>query len=397
MGTARSRHTGAKKGFSVVITILMALAIGLEIIGISPAGATVPSGTNSPSVRLANSIIPAVANGQIRPVLVPNSTSHQLMTLTITLNRSNQVGFEAYLNAVEDHSSPLYRHFMTQSQLTAVFGPTQTAYDSVRSWLLSQGFSHLEGSSNRLTITFSGSRAKVERSFRVAIVNYRAGSRVVYANESAPAVPPRLASDIADVGGLSDLDQPTAPSTHLNRSTPSLSSLPQIDWTAVACGLAANKITPVSDLVGALLSAFYATVESLQKIAAVSPFVEGFLAMVCTGMLTALGASLATCNVMSWSNPNIWQQNPQCAAFAKAGFAPKAQSAKLNDSMHLLAAQEQSQKIRSSRVRHFQAKRRIKLVDRYRGNISLQSAQRGAGQWRRFDSRLRGVGGIARY
>jgi kumamolisin len=57
----------------------------------------------------------------------------------VVLRRTDQQGFERCLAAVENPRSPLYRHFLTQRQLAARFGPSRQAYGAVLGWLRSQG------------------------------------------------------------------------------------------------------------------------------------------------------------------------------------------------------------------------------------------------------------------
>jgi hypothetical protein len=132
------------------------------------------------------------------------TAANQLVTLTIMLNWSDESGFQTYVKDFEDRASPNYRRSV---DLEAQFGPTEQAYQAVLTYLEQKGFALLEGSSNRLTITVSGTRSQAEQAFDVTISDYQLGTRSFYANDSDPAFPSALAPLIRSVSGLSDLAQ----------------------------------------------------------------------------------------------------------------------------------------------------------------------------------------------
>ncbi len=152
----------------------------------------------------------AVARGKLRPTRVTRAELAQRLTLTLTLRRSDQAGFERFLAAATNPRSPEYRHYLSQPQLAERFGPSRRAYDELERWLKDQRLTVLSGSANRLTLTVSGTVAQVRRSFGVTIRRYQLGGRSVYANASAPAVPGYLAGKIQAISGLSNLAQPSA-------------------------------------------------------------------------------------------------------------------------------------------------------------------------------------------
>ena len=216
-----------------VVALLTVAAFAIGLAGESTAGAAVAPTAIIPSVRLANSVVPAVANHEVRPVTARASDSSQSLTLTLTLNRNNESGFQAYLADVDHASSPDYHHFLTQAQLTALFGPKQSSYDAVLSWLRSNGFRLEQGSSNRLTITVKGTRAQAERAFDTSISDYSLHGRDVFSNTVDPGLPSQIAGDIESVGGLSNLATPTQPQSvaspaATNASTPDATGFPAL-------------------------------------------------------------------------------------------------------------------------------------------------------------------------
>ena len=233
-------------------------------------------------VRLANSAMSGLSNSGATPIATSAAEENTRLTLTFTLRRANQAGFEEYLSGVQDRSSPFYRHFLTQHDLTEEFGPSQSSYDSVSSWLRSQGFTLVQGSTNRLTLTVKGSRELADRVFDVTTNDYRLHGRIVYANINAPALPPDIASEVQSIAGLSDVAQPTA---HVN----TVSNLPASleGGHAVAPGYDTSEdevandcfgsLVPTPSLGGALTEAEFTFVRALAVLSANSGSPDRFM------------------------------------------------------------------------------------------------------------------------
>lgn len=137
-----------------------------------------------------------------------NKHGSEPLTLTIVLNRDDQAGFDNFLQQVQDPKSELYRRYLTPREQAERFGPSQQDYDSVQRRLRSSGFTLVEGSANRLTLTVRGTRRIAAQLFGVEIADYRIGANTFYANDREPSVPAELAPHIQAVIGLSDLAKP---------------------------------------------------------------------------------------------------------------------------------------------------------------------------------------------
>src|SRR5262249_22070824 len=96
------------------------------------------------------------------------------------------------------------RHFRSRDEITAQFGPTREVYESVLAYLEHHGFTLVHGSANRLTLTVHGTRVRAEGAFGVHIGDFEAGGRRFFANDTDPAVPRHLASNVQAVMGLSN-------------------------------------------------------------------------------------------------------------------------------------------------------------------------------------------------
>lgn len=130
------------------------------------------------------------------------------VTVCVMLNRSDQAGFDAAQKDFNDPDSPAYHKPINAKDLTARFGPTQQAYDTVLAYLQQNGFTLAVGSANRQTITVRGTRAQMEAAFNVQLNDYVLGSTTFHSNATDPSVPQSVAPLIRSIVGLSNLYQP---------------------------------------------------------------------------------------------------------------------------------------------------------------------------------------------
>src|SRR5262249_16077044 len=75
------------------------------------------------------------------------------VTLTIVLRRTDEEGFQAYLRDVYDPGSLNFRKYMSPQGLSERFGPSDADYEAVAGFFRNAGFSLLDGSANRLTLS----------------------------------------------------------------------------------------------------------------------------------------------------------------------------------------------------------------------------------------------------
>jgi len=114
------------------------------------------------TAALPGHIVEALSKAALIPEL-KLLRSDEPLSLTIVLRRSDEPGFQAYLEAVYDRSSPNFLKFMTPTELAEAFGPSVSDYAAVRDYFASKGFTTLDESANRMTLTFSGSRTLAEQ------------------------------------------------------------------------------------------------------------------------------------------------------------------------------------------------------------------------------------------
>jgi subtilase family serine protease len=97
----------------------------------------------------------------------------QTMQLDVVLPLSDAAGLKAFLQQVYNPASPSFRQFLTPTEFTARFGPTQASYDATVSYLEASGFTVVGGSRDGMDIQVKGSVSAVNRAFHVSMQTYQ--------------------------------------------------------------------------------------------------------------------------------------------------------------------------------------------------------------------------------
>jgi kumamolisin len=125
------------------------------------------------------------------------------ISMVIALPLRNQPELRDLLNKLYDPTDPLYGRYLSPREFTDRFGPTQSDYDLVVSYVRSQGLTITGTHSNRLLLDISGSAQTVEAAFALHMQSYQVqNGREFYAPDIDPLVPYFIASRIVGVIGL---------------------------------------------------------------------------------------------------------------------------------------------------------------------------------------------------
>ncbi len=159
----------------------------------------------------------------------------------IALKLRHPHALDAFLRAVRDPSSPLYRQFLTPQEFTHLYGPSPATVARVKAYLRAQGFTVTGVSRNLMFVRATASTAVVERAFSVSIDDYVHNNVRFYAASSDPRLPSSVAPYVQAVLGLNDapLFRPMlVPNRRVSaQSTPSGYSPQQIatayDWPSI--------------------------------------------------------------------------------------------------------------------------------------------------------------------
>ena len=163
---------------------------------------------SSEETRLPGHVLSVLNGATPKPASLKAGT--EPLTLTFILKRTDQDGFDRYLHDLYDPDSPVFHHFLNQTEMADRFGPTREEFEQVLDYLRTQGFTLVDGSANRLTLTVSGTRSQAESAFALHLGDYQLGKWEFYANDRDPALPTRIASSVQAVAGLSDFARPHA-------------------------------------------------------------------------------------------------------------------------------------------------------------------------------------------
>jgi subtilase family serine protease len=112
-----------------------------------------------------------VLMGQAQPV--GRLPAAQIMQLNIVLPLRDPAGLNSFLRALYDPASPSYRRFLTVSEFTERFGPTQENYDATVLFVKSNGFAVVGGTRDGMDVQIKGPVSAVESAFHVTMRTYR--------------------------------------------------------------------------------------------------------------------------------------------------------------------------------------------------------------------------------
>ena len=130
----------------------------------------------------------AAVNGQAQYLNPLPAT--QSLRLDLVLPLSNRAGLKIFLNEVSDPTSPFYRHFLSVSEFTARFGPSQADYDAVVRYATAYGLTVYGGSREARDVQVEGSVANIEAAFHVnmGVYQHPTETRTFYASDQEPTV-----------------------------------------------------------------------------------------------------------------------------------------------------------------------------------------------------------------
>jgi uncharacterized membrane protein len=137
---------------------------------------------------LTQHVRPAVTSGQAQ--LLGRLPAGQSLRLHIVLPLRDQAGLDKFVQDLYDPASPSYRRFLTVSEFTAQFGPSEEDYDALTRYAAANGFKVVGGSRDGMDLQIEGSVAAVEAAFHVSMGVYQhpTENRTFYAPDREPTV-----------------------------------------------------------------------------------------------------------------------------------------------------------------------------------------------------------------
>jgi subtilase family serine protease len=126
------------------------------------------------------------------------------VTLETVPSPAQQKALSKLLADQQDRRSPNYHKWLTVSEYADRFGLSSSDINKLTAWLKSQGFSIVRVANGRNWIAFSGTAAQVERTFNVAIHNFKVDGEIHFSNINPPSIPVALRGIVSGFRGLSD-------------------------------------------------------------------------------------------------------------------------------------------------------------------------------------------------
>jgi subtilase family serine protease len=99
-------------------------------------------------------------------------SKNQMMRLDLVLPLSDPQALDALLADIYNPSSPNFHHFLSVSEFTAKFGPTQEQYEAVLQFAKANGLVVTGGSRDGMDVQVKGRVAAVEKAFHVRMAHY---------------------------------------------------------------------------------------------------------------------------------------------------------------------------------------------------------------------------------
>ncbi len=148
----------------------------------------------------------AVRSGQAQPVgRLPGS---QVMTLNIVLPLRDQAGLTRFLEELYDPHSFNYRQYLTVSEFTERFGPSQEDYDAVVHFAKANGLTVSGGSRDGMNVLVKARVSAIESAFHVSMNTYQhpTENRIFYSPDREPTT--TLPFHLWTVSGLDNYSLP---------------------------------------------------------------------------------------------------------------------------------------------------------------------------------------------
>jgi len=137
---------------------------------------------------LTHHVRQVVLDGQAKPV--GQLPANQTMSLDVVLALRDQAGLDAFLQQLYDPTSPVYRHFLTPTEFTERFGPSQENYGALVRLLNAAGFTITGGNLDRRDVQIKGPVLAVQSTFHITMGTYLdpASGRIFYSPDREPTV-----------------------------------------------------------------------------------------------------------------------------------------------------------------------------------------------------------------
>ena len=142
----------------------------------------------------------------------------QRLHVVVGLNPRNKAQLDALVAQIGKPGSPQFGHTLTPAEFLAAYSPTADQASAVVNYLQGAGFSNIELSANRLSVSAYASAADVQRAFNTELVSFVAAGRSIFANRTPAQVPAALGGIVSAVVGLQNMGEMKTQIQHSDRA-----------------------------------------------------------------------------------------------------------------------------------------------------------------------------------
>ncbi len=137
--------------------------------------------------------------GVVQTAMPDTAPLYVILSLPLT----NEAGATKFGADVSDPDSPIYGHYLTPAQFGARFGANKSDYEALRKWAKSNGLKVGARTSNRTTVSLSGTAAQFASLFNTRFASFQTPAHGDgYVMLKDPQLPKALAGKIDGVIGL---------------------------------------------------------------------------------------------------------------------------------------------------------------------------------------------------
>jgi subtilase family serine protease len=127
------------------------------------------------------------------------------ISFDVNLALPDRAAAAAFARAVSSPSSAQYRHYLSTSQWEARFAPSAAQVTAVQTFLRNAGFTVGPVSSDRMTISASGTTSQIEHAFQTTLAYHLIGGKRLRVAERDLAVPAPLAHVVLGLSGVNQV------------------------------------------------------------------------------------------------------------------------------------------------------------------------------------------------
>ncbi len=178
---------------------------GLRMFTIAAIVSAIPCVSNAQSV-LTRHVREVTLTGEAAPI--NRLPAAQTMNLDLVLPLRDPEGLKTFLAELYDPNSPSFHHFLTPTEFTAKFGPTQAQYDEVLAFAKKNGLTVTGGSRDGMEVQVKAPVLTVERAMHVNMLTYQhpTENRTFFAADREPTMD--LSFNLWHVSGLDNYSNP---------------------------------------------------------------------------------------------------------------------------------------------------------------------------------------------